>query len=79
MNVIRYLKEKGVKRAFQVIWQYKLENILEKVVYIFTKNKPLQDKILIESHNDFDCNKTIIWSIINSNGLFSNYIIYYHS
>ena len=75
MNVIRYLKEKGVKRAFQVIWQYKLENILEKVVYIFTKNKPLQDKILIESHNDFDCNGGAFYDYLIKEGYNKKYKI----
>lgn len=65
MKLIKYLKKNGIKRFFQVLWQYKLEIILEKIVYIFTKNKPLQNKIMIESHNDFDCN----------GGAFYNYLI----
>ncbi len=56
MKIINYIKNKGIKRAFQVLWQYKIEIVLEKVMLFFTKNKPLQDKIVIESHNDFDCN-----------------------
>ena len=56
MKIIKYIKEKGFKRALQVIWQYKIEMLLEKTIYIFTKHKPLQNKIIIESHNDFDCN-----------------------
>jgi len=65
MKTIEYLKKNGIKRFFKVLWQYKIEIVLEKFIYIFTKNKPLQDKILIESHNDFDCN----------GGAFYNYLI----
>lgn len=56
MKVINYIKENGIKRVFQVIWRYKIEMFLEKIVNTFTKNKPLKNKIVIESHNDFDCN-----------------------
>lgn len=65
MKPIKYLQKNGVKRFLKVLWQYKIEIIFEKFVYIFTKSKPLQDKILIESHNDFDCN----------GGAFYNYLI----
>ena len=75
MNIIQYLKEKGIKRALQVIWQYKLEIILEKIVYILTKNKPLQDKILIESHNDFDCNGGAFYDYLIKEGYNKKYKI----
>lgn len=65
MNLIKYFKKNGLKRSLEVLWQYKLEILLEKFINIFTKNKPLQNKILIESHNDFDCN----------GGAFYNYLI----
>lgn len=56
MRLIKYLKKNGIKRALEVLWKYKIEIIFEKIIYIFTKNKQLEDKIIIESHNDFDCN-----------------------
>lgn len=65
MKLITYLKEKGLKRLIKVLWQYKIEMLLEKIIYVFTKNKTLEDKIIIESHNDFDCN----------GGAFYNYLI----
>ncbi len=65
MNKLEYLKTNGLKRAFQVLWKYKIEIIYEKIIYLFTKSRPLKDKILIESHNDFDCN----------GGAFYNYLI----
>ncbi len=65
MNLTMYVKEKGFKQLIKVLWEYKIEILLEKVVYLFTKNKTLKDKIVIESHNDFDCN----------GGAFYNYLI----
>ena len=65
MNPIKYLQENGVKRAMKVLYDYKLELLLEKIVFVFTKHKNLNDVIMIESHNDFDCN----------GGAFYNYLI----
>ena len=65
MQVIQYLRKNGIKRAIEVFWDYKIEIVLEKIINIFTKNIELQDKIIIESHNDFDCN----------GGAFYNYLI----
>lgn len=56
MKIIEYLKDKGIKRSIQVLWIYKIELILEKIMLTLYKNKPLKDIIIIESHNDFDCN-----------------------
>ena len=56
MKILRYLKTKGVKRACEVIWQYKLDIIIQKVLVLIFKSKSLRDIIIIESHNDFDSN-----------------------
>lgn len=56
MKLISYLKKYGVKHTIEVVYIYKLEIILEKMIYLFTKNMQLKDAIIIESHNDFDCN-----------------------
>ena len=65
MKLVNYLQEHGVKRFFTVIWKYKIEIVFEKIIYFFTKNKPLKNIIMIESHNDFDCN----------GGAFYNYLL----
>ncbi len=67
MWAIEYIKEKGIKRSIQVIWQYKLEKILEKIVYLITRKKKLQNKIMIESHNDFDCNGGALYDYLIQN------------
>ncbi len=56
MNAIKYLKTKGIKRALQVLWDYKLDNFLTKGMALALKKAPLKNIIIIESHNDFDCN-----------------------
>lgn len=68
MKAINYIKKNGFKRIFVVLWQYKLELVLENFINIFTKHKPLKNTIIIESHNDFDCN----------GGAFYNYLIKNH-
>lgn len=56
MKILKYLKTKGVKRACEVIWQYKLDIVIQKVLVLIFKSKSLKDIIIIESHNDFDSN-----------------------
>lgn len=56
MNVISYLREKGIKHALDTIWRYKLDIVFQKIILSFTRRKPLNDCIVIESHNDFDSN-----------------------
>ncbi|MCR5147038.1 MAG: CDP-glycerol glycerophosphotransferase family protein [Clostridia bacterium] len=75
MRINKYLKEKGIKRAFQVLWQYKVQTFLDKMMYYFTKKKALQDKIIIESHNDFDCNGGAFYDYLIKNGYNSKYKI----
>lgn len=65
MNFIKYVKKNGIKRTIDVLWKYKIEILLEKIVLKITKNKELKNIIVIESHNDFDCN----------GGAFYNYLI----
>lgn len=75
MNVVRYLKENGMKRAIQVVWDYKIEKILEKLVFVFTKNSELKDIIMIESHNDFDCNGGAFYEYLLKHGYNKKYKI----
>lgn len=75
MELIKYFKKNGLKRALEVLWQYKIEIVLEKFINIFTKNKPLQNKILIESHNDFDCNGGAFYEYLIDNGYNEKYKI----
>ena len=65
MNFIKYVRKNGIRRTINVLWRYKIEMLFEKIVLKITKNKKLKNIIVIESHNDFDCN----------GGAFYNYLI----
>ena len=65
MRVFDYLKEKGIKRAFVVLYEYKIDLLLKKIISAIYRKSPLRDIIIIMSHNDFDCN----------GGAFYNYLL----
>lgn len=75
MNPIKYLQKNGVKRAIKVLYAYKLELLLERVVFAFTRNKKLKNVIMIESHNDFDCNGGAFYNYLIKNGYNRKYKI----
>ncbi len=56
MWVLGYLKEKGIKRAFIVLYEYKIDLFLQKILSIIYRKVPLKNVIVIMSHDDFDCN-----------------------
>ena len=68
MNAVSYIKKNGIKRVFDVFYHYKLDLILQKGCNFFLKHRPLQNIIIIESHNDFDSN----------GGAFYDYLIKNH-
>lgn len=64
MNPFQYIKNKGLRQALQVIYQYKINIILQKVMGIVLKHKPVEDIIVIESHNDFDTNGGALYNYL---------------
>lgn len=56
MNPFSYIKNKGIKRALEVIYKYKIDIVERKSMSILFKRRKLLNIIVIESHNDFDCN-----------------------
>lgn len=75
MNPFNYLKKNGIKHAWDVFYQYKIDLILQKIMKPFFKNKPLQDVIVIESHNDFDSNGGALYDYLILNGYNQKYKI----
>ena len=75
MNAISYIKRNGVKGTFQVIRQYKIDRIIRKVILPFVARKPLDNTIIIESHNDFDCNGGAFYQFLIENGYNNTYKI----
>ena len=75
MSVYEYIKKNGVKHAIEVAYKYKIDIILIKILGLFLKDKPLQDVIMIESHNDFDSNGGAFYRYLIENGYNNKYKI----
>lgn len=70
-----YLKENGFKRFFEVIYNYKIEILFEKIILFFTRKVKLKNIIVIESHNDFDSNGGAFYNYLIDNKYNEKYII----
>lgn len=68
MNPFNYIKSHGIKGTWDIVYRYKINQILRKIAIKITANTPLKDTIVIESHNDFDSN----------GGAFYDYLIKNH-
>lgn len=73
MNPIAYLKKNGIRHAFEVFYNFKIQLIIEKAALLCNHKKALKDIIVIESHNDFDCNGGAFYQYLIDN----NYNQYY--
>ena len=72
-KVIRYIKKNGIRRTIQVINEYKLDKAVNKLVALITRNIPLKDYIVIESHDDFDCNGGAFYDYLIEHGYNKKY------
>lgn len=68
MNPVAYLKKNGIRRAWDVVYRYKIDLVLQKILAPFLKKRPLRDIIVIESHNDFDSNGGAFYHYLIENG-----------
>lgn len=75
MNPKKYLKKNGIRHTLEIVYVYKLEDILERLMYLVTRNIELKDTIMIESHNDFDCNGGAFYNYLIKNGYNRKYKI----
>lgn len=75
MHVLDYLKEKGLKRAFTVLYQYKIDLLLQKIISVLYRKAPLKNIIVIMSHNDFDCNGGAFYDYLLKEGYNKKYKI----
>ena len=69
------LKKYGVKETFRIIYEVVLYTFLCNFVGLFLKNKPIENIILLESHNDFDCNAGAFYDYLLSVGANEKYKI----
>lgn len=75
LNPISYIKNKGIRKTWQVFFMYKLDLIERKILMLFTRKMKLKDIIIIESHNDFDCNGGAYYNYLLSQGANDKYVI----
>ena len=68
MNPIKYLKKNGIHRTLKVIYSYKIDIVIRKVILFLSKNSKLKNIIIIESHNDFDNNGGAFYQYLIKNG-----------
>lgn len=63
-----YIRRKGIKRAVHVLYYYKIDIIERKLLSVLFWKAKLKNIIVIESHNDFDCNGGALYDyLIKSN------------
>lgn len=75
MNPINYLKKNGLKHTIEILYDYKIELFLEKIMFFLTRHMKLKNSIMIESHNDFDCNGGAFYNYLIQNGYNKKYKI----
>lgn len=64
-----------MKRCIEVIYKYKMDRLFIKIIKLLVKNKELENIIIIESHNDFDCNGGAFYNYLIDNGFNKKYKI----
>lgn len=68
MNVLKYISQKGIRGTVQVLYQYKVDLVLQRVMGLVLRHRPLKRIIVIESHNDFDSNGGALYRYLIRNG-----------
>lgn len=75
MDVIKYIRKKGVIGAFETVYKYKIDLCVQKILLLVLKHKRLQNIIVIESHNDFDSNGGAFYDYLIKNDYNQKYKI----
>ena len=78
MSLIRYVrkfKEYGIRHSLEIIWQFRIDWLIQNFIVPFVKHKDLENSIIIESHNDFDCNGGAFYQYLIDNGYNEKYKI----
>jgi CDP-glycerol glycerophosphotransferase (TagB/SpsB family) len=75
MNLLSYIKKNGIKHAWDIFYQYKIDIIIQKIMSPFLRKKELKDIIVIESHNDFDSNGGAFYDYLIKKGYNKKYKI----
>lgn len=75
MKIFKFIKKYGFLNTMDYIWKKDISIFYSKIILFFIKNKPLKDEIIIESHNDFDCNGGAIYKYLIDNEFNEKYKI----
>lgn len=78
MRLLAEYKQYGIKHTVKYICNYNcrfFSRFLQVIFLYFTKSKPLKNIIIIESHNDFDCNGGAFYSYLIRNDYNKKYLI----
>ena len=75
MEIINYGLRHAIHHAFATIRNYYIfkvsfpaQKVFRKLIAWFKRNEPLNNTIIIESHNDFDCNGGAFYHYLIQNG-----------
>ena len=77
-KLIGVIREQGWKRLFQIIYEVKINNLITKFVSIIFRRSGLKNIIVIESHNDFDCNGGAFYNYLIEHGYNQKYLFLPH-
>ena len=75
MNPVNHIEQNGIKHTWDVFYEYKADILIQKFLMLFLRDKPLRDIIVIESHNDFDCNGGAFYDYLIDHGYNKKYKI----
>lgn len=75
MNLLIYIKKRGLRESFRVVYRYKIDKIFQKVLLKLTGNKVKDNVIVIESHNDYDSNGGAFYDYLIKKGYNKKYKI----
>lgn len=64
MNVVKYIKEKGVRHFLDTLINYKVNELIMKCMLLIYKKRSLKDIIIIGGHNDFDSNGGALYDFL---------------
>lgn len=72
-NVFVYVKENGISHLLDIIYKYYIDELIRKILMVFYYKKPLKNIIILESHNDFDCNAGALYKFALKNKINNKY------
>ena len=73
--ILKKIRQYGVKKAWTIFYEYTIQSIILFLMNPFFRNTGLKNIIMIESHNDFDCNGGAFYRYLLEHKVNENYKI----